>query len=124
MPRWAPRLFAAGLLLLLGAVLGHAAEHEGWIKGLFHCSAVEACHAEDDAAPCDNGGCHSHDEIDSPDLALPAAPAPEMLRALFEAPDFVQTPLSAPWAPSLRPDVPITAMSGVVRLPTRSPLLI
>jgi len=71
MRRWVPRLFSTGLLLLLGAVLGHAAEHDGWFKGIFHCHAVEACHGDADAVPCDGASCHSHDEVAS-DAALTA----------------------------------------------------
>lgn len=84
MRRWAPRLFPTCLLLLLGAVLGHAAEHDGWFNGLFHCHAAEACHADD--APCDDAACHSHDEA-APGFALPstASPSLDLARA---APDF------------------------------------
>lgn len=86
MPRWAPCLFSTGLLLLLGAVLGHAAEHDGWFKGLFHCHAVEVCHGDADAVPCDGAACHSHDEV-AQDIALPslAAPVVDLARTF---PDF------------------------------------
>lgn len=71
MRHWAPRLFSTGLLLLLGAVLGHAAEHDGWFKGVFHCHAADVCHGDADAMPCDGAACHSHDAVADADLSSP-----------------------------------------------------
>lgn len=124
MPRWAPRLFTTALLLLLGVVGGHAAEHEGWIKGLFHCSAVASCHGEADGVPCDNGGCHQHDQIDQPDLAPASVPSLDLPRALVAAPDFLQLSVRSSWMLSLLPDVPIAAAPAAPRPPSRLPLLI
>jgi hypothetical protein len=107
MPRWAPRLFTASLLLILGAVLGHAAEHEGWLRGVFHCSSVDICHGDDDGAPCDSAACHSHDEPAAVDLAMPPAPSIESARAILEAPSLVRILCPIAAAESLRPDIPI-----------------
>lgn len=86
MRRWAPRLFSTALLLLLGGVLGHAAEHDGWFRGLFHCHAVEVCHGDADVAPCDGAACHSHDEV-AQDIALSSVSAPlvDAARAVSES---------------------------------------
>lgn len=50
------RLFLIFALLVVGAVLGHAAEHEGWIKGIFHCDTCEHC--PESESSCSS---HSHD---------------------------------------------------------------
>lgn len=104
---WAPRLFSTGLLLLLGVVLGHAAEHDGWFKGLFHCHAVEVCHGDADAVPCDGAACHSHDEV-AQDIALPslAAPVVDLARPApcFQVVELV--PALGPSSECLLPDPP------------------
>lgn len=66
MSRHARRMVLSLSLLLLGIVFGHAAEHEGWIKGVFHSDSCKNCPTsypdcpKHDTSP-DNHVCHVHD---------------------------------------------------------------
>jgi len=72
------RIFLTCTLLVLGAVFGHAAEHEGWIKGIFHCDNCESC--PDSKSECPSHShhaadyeCHSYPEGTLPALTIPSA---------------------------------------------------
>jgi hypothetical protein len=124
MPLWAPRLFSVSLLLLLGAVLGHAAEHEGWVKGIFHCSSSEACHAHHDAAPCENSTCHSHDEISDQGCLLTSLPSLDVFRVSFEASAIALLPAVVSCPYSRLPNLPPGLTCEVGWSPGLLPLLI
>ena len=76
------RLFLTLALLVLGAVFGHAAEHEGWLHGVFHDASVETCghsHADCPSHDHDRATCECHGPAAG---VLPASFAASILPAV------------------------------------------
>lgn len=80
-------ILPAFLLLVLGWVGVHAAEHEGWIHGVLHSHACDH-QCPDDGAPCADRAhhdaclCHAHgDTLPCVEAQVPAAKPPSVARA-------------------------------------------
>ena len=81
MSRQPRRLILTLALLILGAVFGHAAEHEGWFSGVFHDHCGETSgHSHEDCPSHDHdrAGCECHGPAAG---ILPTPVAPSILPA-------------------------------------------